>query len=137
MTQHSSGLEDATASSKPGELSNSGKAFDNPKSIESAPKNQADFTEDEEAAIESDRRFFGRFRERGYYIRPACQGEVAMLGAFPPLGCAWFAVVRKVGPKCRMRRWIAADAQLIRHEAAEDEALAIWEAVGGPSEVRP
>jgi hypothetical protein len=104
-------------------------------------KNQAAFTEDEEAAIASDRRFFRRFQERRHYIRPACQGEVATLhklgASTPPTGCAWFTVVKKVAPQCRMRRWIIADARLIHHEASERAALAIWEALGGPSEVRP
>jgi hypothetical protein len=143
MSQYNSGLGSAAAAARPKPRVSSvcGEAIiDTQNPTESALIKQASYTEDEEAAIESDRRFFRRFQDRRHYIRPSCKGEIATLNDFgepaPPLGCAWFSIVKKVGPGCRMRRWFVADAGLIYYDASENEALAIWQALGGPSEGR-
>ena len=88
--------------------------------------------EDWEGALESDRRFFRRFRKRNYYIRPASRSEIEMLGEPPlPPGRMWFAVVRQLVPGFRVRRWCAGHQDLIFDEACESTAKHIWESLGG------
>lgn len=112
---------------------------DSSKHSEIAGNKQAAFT-DWDFARESDRKFFERFRDRQFCIRPPCLSEVAKLHRLgePPIpqGAGWFTVVKKITPTCMMRTWIIADEEMVHCDATEDDAAAIWGSLCATSEVR-
>lgn len=87
---------------------------------------------DWDLAALSDRRFFERFQDRQFYVRPACASECERLSLDglkpPPPGTAWFAVVKR--GRRMARAWFLSPEENIKIETDEAFSHEIWDGLG-------